>query len=76
MTIAIPLEAPRFAVLQQEATDLGVTVEQLAADIIDRHIRIKTAPGSAVSDDAFKTAMEATLRENDELYRRLAREAK
>lgn len=73
MTIAIQLDASRLVALELEAAVLGVTLEQLATDIIDRHIRTKSAPGPTVEDTKFKAAMEATFRENDELYRRLAK---
>ncbi|MDB5305844.1 MAG: hypothetical protein JWO38_46 [Gemmataceae bacterium] len=72
MTILLQLEAPGLEALQKEAADLGVTVEQLAHDIIRQHLRAR-ATGSAVADTAFRRATADSVRENEELLRRLAR---
>ncbi|WP_439622238.1 hypothetical protein [Gemmata sp.] len=67
MTISFQLDQPSEIALQQEAAGLGVTPEQLAADIVKRHLLVR-------ADDApFQQAMNASLRENEELLRRFAK---
>jgi hypothetical protein len=73
MTITIQLDGPGLAALQQEAANLGVSVEQLADTIIQRHVRGRAGLGPVVDEATFRKAMADTFRENEELYRRLAR---
>ena len=73
MTITLQIEVTGLVALQQEASDLGVSVEQLATNIVQRHIRARTGPGSVAPDAAFQNAMADTFRRNEELYRRLAK---
>lgn len=72
MTIRVQLGGSGLAVLQQEAATLGVTVEQLATDILERHAG-KAATARAIPDDKFRAALADSLRENEELLRRLAK---
>jgi hypothetical protein len=73
MTITIDLDGPGFSALAEEASGLGVSVEQLADTIIRRHLRARTAKGTIADDEVFRKAMADTFRENEEVYRRLAR---
>jgi hypothetical protein len=73
MTITIRLEGPGLDALRQEAAERGVSLDQLASDIIQSHIRARTGGGPIAGDAKFREAMEGTFRENDELYRRLAK---
>jgi hypothetical protein len=68
MTIQLQLEPDGLESLREEAAGLGVSVEELAADILRRHVRARSAP-----DPAFRAALAASVRENEELLRRLAR---
>jgi len=74
MTIAIQLEAQGLDMLQAEATELGVTPEQLANDIVQRHLRTRTDVANKVANDStFRAALSASITENSELLRRLAK---
>ena len=73
MTIMIELEDPDLNVLKEEAARLGIAVEQLAHAIIHRHVGSHAQATTATGDNAFRKAMADTFRENNELYRRLAR---
>lgn len=68
MTIQLQLEPDGVETLRQEAAGLGLSVEELATDIIRRHVRARPAP-----DAAFRAALADSVRENEELLRRLAR---
>ncbi|MEI7683493.1 MAG: hypothetical protein WCL32_00590 [Planctomycetota bacterium] len=72
MTITIQLDGPQLAQLQREAASLGVPVERMAETIIRRQLD-NSSPVDTISDDEFRKAKEATFREYDELYRRLAK---
>lgn len=72
MTIRVQLGGSGLAVLQQEAAALGVTVEQLATDILERHAGKATA-ARTIPDDKFRAVLADSLRENEELLRRLAK---
>jgi hypothetical protein len=73
MTLTIQLEGPKLAALQDEAASLGVSVEQLADAILQRHVSTRNRGETVADGDAFRKAMLGTLSENAELYRRLAR---
>jgi hypothetical protein len=73
MTIALQLDPTGFDVLRKEAEELGVTPEQLAHDIVQRHLRTRTTPGAGADDPAFRAALAASMKENEELLRRLAK---
>jgi hypothetical protein len=68
MTIALQLDPSGFEALQAEAAELGVTPEQLAHDIVRRHLRAR----QGATDPAFRAALADSMRENEELLRRLA----
>lgn len=70
MTITIHLDGTKLAVLEKEATTLGVPVEQWAETIIDRHLESREVADREIR---FRKAMDDTFRENDEAYRRLAK---
>jgi hypothetical protein len=70
MTIALQLDATGYSALQAEASERGMTPEQLANEIVQRHLR---ARAGSVEDPAFKTALAASMKENEELLRRLAK---
>jgi hypothetical protein len=73
MTVMLNLEQPGLDALQQEAADLGVSVEQLANEIIRRHVRSRTATVQHADATAFRNAMTESMTENEELLRRLAK---
>ncbi len=73
MTIMINLDEPGFSALAEEASRLGVSVEQLADSIVRRHIRTRAGQGGVATDESFRMAMADTFRENEEVYRRLAK---
>ena len=69
MTITIQLDGPKLNILENEAANLGVAPEQWAEAIIHRQLERRPI----ANDDAFRKAMDDTFRENEELYRRLAK---
>lgn len=73
MTVMLNLEKPGLDVLEQEAANLGLTVEQLANDIIRRHVEAKSSSVQFADPTAFRRAMADSVRENEELLRRLAK---
>jgi hypothetical protein len=74
MSIALKLDQSGLTALQEEAAELGVTVEQLANDILKRHVRARVEGAkSRAFDPAFQAALAASLKENEELLRRLAK---
>lgn len=73
MTIQIELDEPGLAVLEQEASRLGVTVEQLAGTVLRSHIGSLGGRHLDASNAAFRKAMTDTFRDNEEVYRRLAK---
>lgn len=66
MTISVQLDPPGLLALQKEAEVLGVTPEQLAAEIVKRHL-------ARASDEAFRAALADSMRDNEELLSRLAK---
>lgn len=72
VTITIHLDGPELAQLQREAASRGMPVERMAETMIRRQLD-SSVPADAISDDEFRKAKEATFREYDELYRRLAK---
>ena len=72
MTISLQLDPHGLTALQKEAEELGITPEQLANNIVERHIRSRFVSGSA-GDDAFQAALATSMKENEELLRRLAK---
>ena len=68
MTITIQVDGKNLTTLQRQAATLGVPVERMAEVIVQRHLQ-----GSSKDDPAFRKIMEDTFRENEELYRRLAK---
>ena len=71
MTISIELDPTTLAALRREAEALGLPVEEHAGRILRSRTEISTAVPA--TEEAFRAAMEATFRKNDELYRRLAK---
>ena len=61
------------ALHRQEAADLGVSLEQLSQSILHNHARVRGTAGPIAGDPSFQEAKAATFRENEELYRRLAK---
>jgi type II secretory pathway component PulM len=70
MTILLQLDPPAAEALRNEADGLGVSVEELAADIVRRHT---TAKSAAIPDAKFRAVLADSLRDNEELLRRLAK---
>ena len=69
MTIALQLDASGYSALQAEAHERGMTPEQLANEIVQRHLRTR----ASAEDPAFRAALAASMKENEELLRRLAK---
>jgi hypothetical protein len=58
--------------LAEVAAELGASAEKLVAVLVRRHLEV-TAPGrTSPTDDEFAYALRESVRENEELYRRLA----
>ena len=68
MTITIDLSPQLLEPLERMARERGCPVEELARAAIAQYVR---APAGL--DPALAEAAEASFRENDELYRRLAK---
>jgi hypothetical protein len=74
MTIALQLDPNGYSALEAEARALGLTPEQLANEIVNRHLRARlTSTATGNSDPVFKSAFAASMNENEELLRRLAK---
>jgi len=73
MTISIELDRPSIEDLSREAVELGLPLEELAGRILHGHIRNRRNDSAVASDEAFRVAMEGTLQDYDEAYRRLAK---
>lgn len=71
-TVTLQLDPVGFALLRDEAAELGIPVDVLATDIIRRHVKAKTHPAAAEAT-AFRQALADSVNENEELLRRLAR---
>jgi hypothetical protein len=71
MTVMLKLENPGLSILQSEAAERRITVEELIDQILGDHLRSRGPVRS--TDPAFLAAKADTFRENDELYRRLAK---
>ena len=74
MTIALQLDETGVSALQTQAAELGVTPEQLATEIVRRHVLARATPKAIGPDDPlFKAALAASMKDNEELLRRLAK---
>jgi hypothetical protein len=73
MTVMLRLEPSGLEQLREEAADLGVSVEQLATDIVSRHLRTRAIAIPTTEQDAFRRALSESVQENEELLRRLAK---
>jgi hypothetical protein len=74
MTMTIQFDGPTAAALHQQADALGVSPERLATAIVQRHVLPQEAPAHATADpEAFRRALAASVTDNEELLRRLAR---
>jgi hypothetical protein len=74
MTIALQLDPSGYSALKTEAAELGITPEQLANEIVQRHLRERSqAASDSANDPAFMAALSASMKENEELLRRLAK---
>jgi len=67
--ITIELDDRCLTELNEKADLVGVPVERYIGDVLKSHVdKIRAMP-----DHVFRAAVEQTLREKDELYRRLAK---
>jgi hypothetical protein len=75
VTITIQLDEPGLQKLREEAEGLGVSVDQLAQAIVERHALRSPGgmPSDVVDEETFRKVKADTFRENAELYRRLAK---
>lgn len=73
MTVMLQLEPQGAELLRKEAAELGLSVEQLASDIIRRHLTARTTRAASADDESFRRVVAASMDENDELLRRLAK---
>lgn len=74
MTIIIQLDSPLAEPLERLARGRGCTVEELARSALADYVR-SAEPGAPLAglDPALAQAVADSFRENDELYRRLAK---
>jgi hypothetical protein len=68
MTLSIELDAQSLAELNRQAAELGIRAEELAGKMLNRQL----SKSNEMADSDFRAALEASFRENDEAYRRLA----
>jgi hypothetical protein len=73
MNVMVQINTPFLDLLRAEATELGLSLEQLAGTILECHARTRAGGKTVISDDVFRRAMADTFRENDALYERLAK---
>lgn len=73
MTLSIEIDAPYLDILNAEASNLGLPVEELVGQILQGHATKRRNWSRVASDAEFRAAMEGTLRDYDEAYRRLAK---
>ncbi len=73
MTITIDLPPALAEPLLKLAASRGCTPEEAARAVISEHLATTAKSGSPALDPVIAAAMADTFRENDELYRRLAR---
>jgi len=73
MNLTVHIDTPLLDLLRSEATELGLSLEELAGTILRSHARARTGGKTFASDEVFRQAMEATFGENHELYERLAK---
>jgi hypothetical protein len=62
-----------YTPLERIAQTRGTTPEELARTVLGAFVRYVANEPSPTHDPAFRKAMADTFRENDELYRRLAK---
>jgi hypothetical protein len=72
MTISIELDAPYSHMLTNDASDLGLPVEELAGKILCEQLESRRNEPRTPGDSEFRTAMEASFKQYDAAYRRLA----
>ena len=74
MTLTIQLEGPKLAALQDEAASLGVSVEQLADAILQRHVSTRNRGETVADGDAFRKAMLLRIQRTATSYSRVLNE--
>jgi hypothetical protein len=72
MSLQIELTEAEQERLTQVAAELGVSAERLVAHLVRRHLEVTTPGRTAPTNDDFAYALCESVRENEELYRRLA----
>ena len=60
------------SVLESQALESGISIERFAGEILARHALDVVRKPVPMSNDIFRAALEQTMREKAELYRRLA----
>lgn len=73
VTTTINIGTDVYTPLERIAQTRGVSPEELARTVLGAFVRHADRPSSPAPDPAFLQAMADTFRENDELYRRLAK---
>jgi hypothetical protein len=72
VALTLNLTEDEEAQLAEAAARLGVSAEKLVTVLVRRHLEV-TAPGrTSPTDDELAYALRESVRENEELYRRLA----
>ncbi len=73
MTITIDLAPPLLEPLEQLARSRGCSVEELTQAVLTEYVRTAKPAAPAGLDPRLAQAVADSFRENDELYRRLAK---
>jgi hypothetical protein len=73
VTNTITLGSDVFTPLERIAHTRGISPDELARTVLGAFVRHADRESSPGLDPAFRQAMADTFRENDDLYRRLAK---
>ena len=72
MTLTLDLTAEEEAQLAEVADELGISAERLVRHLVRKHLEAVEQSRKTPTNNEFGTALADTIRENEELYRRLA----
>ena len=73
MALTIELTTEEEARLAEVAEELGVSPERLVLHLVRKHLEAAEPGHTTPTKNEFDSALSETVRENEELYRRLAR---
>jgi hypothetical protein len=72
VTLAIELTAEEEARLTEIADELGISADRLVRHLVRKHLEAVEEKRTTPTKNEFDSALSDTVRENEELYRRLA----